>query len=70
MSRRVRGSGGTKKKFLWKRNPKRGVLLWDAWDMNNFYFLFLLFSDFIGILFSFCFVLFFDNEEARDIAVT
>ena len=26
--------------------------------MNNFYFLFLLFSDFIGILFSFCFVLF------------
>ena len=21
-----------------------GVLLWNAWDMNNFYFLFLLFS--------------------------
>ena len=38
--------------------------------MNNFYFLFLLFSDFIRILFSFCFVLFFDDEEARDIAVT
>ena len=34
--------------------------------MNNFYFLFLLFSDFIGILFSFLL----DNEEARDIAVT
>jgi len=32
-------------------------LLWDAWDMNNFYFLFLLFSDFIGILFSFFFSL-------------
>ena len=30
-------------------------LLWDAWGMNNFYFLFLLFSDFIGILFSFSF---------------
>jgi len=31
------------------------TLLWDAWDMDNFYFLFLLFSDFIGILFSFSF---------------
>jgi len=30
-------------------------VLWDAWNMNNFYFLFLLFSDFIGILFSFSF---------------
>ena len=38
--------------------------------MNNFYFLFLLFSDFIGILFSFSFFFFLDNEEARDIAVT
>jgi len=37
--------------------------------MDNFYFLFLLFSDFIGILFFFSF-LFSDNEEARDIAVT
>jgi len=55
MSRRVRGSGGTKKKFLWKWNPKRGVLLWDALDMNNFYFLFLLFSDFIGFSFLFLF---------------
>jgi len=44
-------------------------VLWDAWDMNNFYFLFLLFSDFIGILFSF-FLFFVDDEEARDIAVT
>ena len=26
MSRGVRGSGGTKKKFLWKQNLKRGVL--------------------------------------------
>jgi len=43
-------------------------VLWDAWDMNNFYFLFLLFSDFIRILFSFSFLL--DNEEVRDIAVT
>jgi len=46
------------------------VLLWDAWNMNNFYFLFLLFSDFIGILFSFSFLFFLDNEEVRDIAVT
>jgi len=43
-------------------------MLWDAWDRNNFYFLFLLFSDFIGIFFSFSFLL--DDEEARDIAVT
>ena len=72
MSRGVRKSGGTKKKFLWKWNPKRGVLLWDALDRNNFYFLFLLFSDFIGILFSFpfSFLFFLDDEEARDIAVT
>ena len=34
-----------------------------------FIFFFLLFSDFIGILFFFSF-LFRDNEEARDIAVT
>jgi len=34
--------------------------------MNNFYF--ILFSDFIGILFSFSFYFILDNEEARDIA--
>jgi len=45
-------------------------LLWDALDMNNFYFLFLLFSDFIGILFSFSFSFLLDNEEACDIKVT
>ena len=53
ISRGARKSRKTKKKFLWKRNPKRGVLLWDALNMNNFYF--ILFSDFIGILFSFFF---------------
>jgi len=37
------------------------------WTWTIFYFLFLLFSDFIGILFSFSFS---DDEEARDIAVT
>jgi len=58
MSRGVRKSGRMKKKFLWKWNPKRGVLLWDALDRNNFYFLFLLFSDFIEILFSFSFLFF------------
>jgi len=36
--------------------------------MNNFYFLLLLFSDFIEILFSFSFIL--DDEEAGDTAVT
>ena len=45
-------------------------ILWDALDMNNFYFLFLLFSDFIGILFSFSFSFLLDNEEACDTAVT
>ena len=34
--------------------------------MNNFYFLFLLFSDFIGIFFSFSL----DDEKACDTAVT
>ena len=34
--------------------------------MNNFYFLLLLFSDFIGILFSFSFLL--DDEEAHDLS--
>ena len=38
--------------------------------MNNFYSLFLLFSDFIEILFSFCFLFLLDDEEARDIVVT
>ena len=36
--------------------------------MNNFYFLFLLFSNFIGILLSFSFSL--DDEEAQDLTVT
>jgi len=34
------------------------LMLWDTLDMNSFYFLFLLFSDFIGILFSFSFLFF------------
>ena len=44
-------------------------VLWDALDRDNFYFYFLLFSDFIGILFFFSF-LFSDDEEACDISVT
>ena len=68
ISKETRKSGGTKKKFLWKRNPRKGVLLWNTLDMNNFYFLFLLFSDFIGIFFSFSFLL--DDKEAYDTAVT
>ena len=46
------------------------LLLWDALDINNFYFLSLLFSDCIGILFSFFFSFLLDNEEAHDIKVT
>ena len=38
--------------------------------MNNFYFLFLLFSDFIGILFYFYFYFLLDDEEVQDTAVT
>jgi len=37
---------------------------------EQFLFYFLLFSDFIGILFSFSFLFFVDDEEARDVAVT
>jgi len=39
------------------------LVLWDALDMNNFYFLFLLFSDFIGILFSFSFSFLWDDKR-------
>jgi len=45
-------------------------MLWDTLDMNNFYFLFLLFSDFIEILFSFSFSFLLDKEEAHDNDVT
>ena len=45
-------------------------LLWDALNINNFYFLLLLFSDFIRILFSFSFSFLLENEEVRDTAVT
>jgi len=38
--------------------------------MNNFYFLFLLFTDFIRILFSFSFSFHLNDEEARDKEVT
>jgi len=37
---------------------------------EQFLFYFLLFSDFIGIFFSFSFLFFVDDEEAHDIAVT
>ena len=46
------------------------ILLWNAVDMNNFYFIFILFSDFIGILFSFSFSFLLNDEEVCDIAVT
>ena len=37
---------------------------------EQFYFIFLLFCDFIGILFSFSFSFLLDDEEACDIKVT
>ena len=47
----------TKESFIIKFTVRRYYiyLLWDALDRNHFYFLFLLFSDFIGILFFFFF---------------
>jgi len=51
MSRGVRGSGGTKKKFLWKQNLKREILLWNALDTNIFLFLLSIFLDFIFLFF-------------------
>jgi len=53
--RTVRGSGYEGRPLV--EEFKRGMMLWDALDMNNFYFIFILFSDFIGILFSFSFLL-------------
>ena len=41
-----------------------------CFGLNNFYFPFLLFSDFIGILFYFYFSFLLDDEEACDTAVT
>jgi len=51
MSKGVRGYGRTKKKFLWKQNLKRGVLLWNALDTNIFLFLLFIFLDFIFLFF-------------------
>jgi len=47
----VKRFGGTKKKFLWKWNLKRGVLLWNALDTNIFLFLLSIFPDFIFLFF-------------------
>jgi len=69
MSRGVRGPEGTKKKFLWKWNLKRGVLLWNALDTNIFLFFYLFFLILYFFSFEFLF-LFSDDEEAHDIAVT
>jgi len=55
--------------LVWK-NTSPWYMLWDTLDMNNFYFLFLLFSDFIEILFSFSFSFLLDDEEVHDTAVT
>ena len=69
MSRGVRKSGGTKKKFLWKWNLKRGVLLWDTLSTDDFIlFYFILFFQ-VYFSFSFLFILK-DDEEAHDNEVT
>jgi len=55
MSRGAREFGGTKKRFLWKWNPKRGGTVMRCFGHQQFlfYFIFLL-----------------DNEEACDTVVT
>ena len=45
-------------------------LLWDAWTLTIFIFLFFYFSDFILIFFFFSFISLLDNEEAHDTTVT
>ena len=71
ISKEVRESGGTKKKFLWKQNLKRGVLLWNTLDTNIFLFFYLFFLILYFFSFEFLFIFIFsDNEEACDIVVT
>ena len=70
MSRQTRLSGRTKKKFLWKQNLKRGVLLWDAGTLTIFIFFFFYFSDFILIFLFLFFIFLLDDEEACDTIVT
>ena len=65
MIKGVRGSGGTKKKFLWKQNLKRGVLLWNTLDTNIFLFFYLFFLILYFFSFEFLFLFLFS-----DIAVT
>jgi len=48
----------------------RDNVVMECFGHEQFSFLFLLFSDFIGILFSFSFSFLLDNEEACDIEVT
>ena len=51
IGRRVRRSGGTKKKFLWKRNPKRGYCYGTLGTLTFFFFLLSIFLDFIFLFF-------------------
>ena len=68
ISRGAKIFGGTKKKFLWKWNSKRRGTVMGCSKHEQFLFYFILFSDFIGILFSFSFSFILDNEEACDTA--
>ena len=51
IGRRVRRSGGTKKKFLWKWNPKRGYCYGTLGTLTFFFFLLSIFLDFIFLFF-------------------
>ena len=62
----VRSTGVTLENYFLQKN----ILVMRHFDINNFYFLFLLFSDFIGILFSFLFLFLLVNEETCDMVVT
>ena len=46
------------------------MLLWDALDTNNFYFILFYFYDFILILFFSFFFFFWTMKKVRDTAVT
>jgi len=49
----------TEKIRMAKMKGRRGKVLWDALDTNNFYFILFYFSDFILILFYFYFYFYF-----------
>ena len=59
MSKGVRGSGGTKKKFLWKQNLKRGYCYGTLWTLTFFFFFYLFFLILYFFSFEFLFLFLF-----------